>query len=236
MNRDLLDGLPSFLAYPYSRYLEDPKRAPRLLFHILENLLHYVECLLRAQGNDKSDLGRPSGLGIRTERILLLSKRLREAERQPLIQFVREDRRDEDLDLLVSSRNRWSHPQEADADKSVFENSDEFDAAIRRLLQKVTPVTVHVIRNSPAEGPRSFALKGLRGLFDAPTSSLGQTMHEPEDGALAAHAAGIPPVILDPFLVFSVGSLGENRVKMLARVRGGTTRYVDALDLLDFRA
>ncbi len=231
MSKELLDKLPSFLAYPLARYQGSELRSPRVLFQFLESLLLYVECLLRAQARDYFDLGRPGSLGIRTERILMLSKRLREAQVPLLVQFLEEERRDEDLSRLVTFRNRWVHGQGSDPDASVAPEPAWIELSVERLLWKVTPVAIDVFRTGPTGSVQTFRLQGLRGLFDAPMFHHDQLPAGLEDGALVACAPGFEPTVLWPFCISANGSLGENRVKMLARVVGKRKEYLDPLDL-----
>jgi hypothetical protein len=232
MNRNLVDRLPSFLAYPLARYQCSALRSPQVLFQILESLLLYVECLLRAQTKDHSDLGRPGSLGLRTERILLLSRRLNEARVPLLVEFIEQGRRDEDLSRLVAFRNRWVHAKSPAPDADAAD-PDWSQAAIERLLWKVTPVTIDVFRTGPSADSHTFSLHGLRGLFEAPVSHHEGLLVGLEDGSLVAQAPGQEPVILAPFFILTTGKLGENRVKMLARVVGAKKEYFDPVDLFE---
>jgi hypothetical protein len=172
-------------------------------------------------------------LGIRIERVLLLSKRLREAQKHLIVEFIEEDRLDADLSRLVSFRNKWAHVRGQAVGLSSDADFGASEGAIERLLWKVAPVAIAVVSSSQQGLTEACKLHGLRGLFDAPLCHIDQPLPSVEEGVLVALAQDQEAILLSPFLVHARGRFGENRVKMLARLAGNRVEYYDPLEFFD---
>jgi hypothetical protein len=234
VNPSQLARLPTLLAYPIARYLNNATWNPMTLFLITEIFLIYTESLLRAQLRDDVDLKRPAGMGQRVERCLVMTNRLKELEREPLVEFVKETEENADLRLLISTRNTWVH-----SGPSLKPGRQKLDDAMGRLLTRIERVSIALVLEGSANPAVATALVGLSGLFGGPSILLPQKPDGVTFRADGSSLVAVPPegavVDLYPYLIYETGDAGENRVKLLTRIGSGKLEYLDPLEALGSR-
>jgi hypothetical protein len=151
---------------------------------------------------------------------------------EPIIDFVREDKENVDLRLLISARNKWAHAAPAPLSDRL-----KLDGALDRLLGVVEGVCIVVVTSVQSGHTIAKTLAGVSGLFGGRSMTLDRSLQEllsaadcPQLIALPAHGM---PVLLCPYLAFEIGRAGENRVKLLTRINAGTREYLDPVNAVD---
>lgn len=223
MQPPLLNKLPLPLALMYYSLAHVRPLAIRGHLVLAETMVQYVEYVLRAQCSDTSDHQRPLSFGRRVSTIQRLTKDLELKQEEPFISLWNDQKDRENLNQLVSNRNRWAHHRTSMEPQAT---SEQLLTQLEQLLRNVCSGDLIWLKREDSGPPVPLHLQGLRSLYEPEVYQWEAGFDQWEEGRLYITDGKSRARALYPFLDAATGESGEHRV-LVQTFQGKEVLYLD---------